>query len=169
MRRAAATTLAFVTLAGLAGGQGPAVMPVGDQLRLLRADRAVLDQLVDHGLRLADTGTPVGRADQCQKAARTLAVATRRAAADAEADRVTEFGGHLERVVREAVLPALADAAAVIPAESPDAAKLRDTQTRAALDLTEVRDALPSGTAVGDAPGVPALRTALQVLLDRLK
>src|SRR5207249_8434309 len=108
----------FLGLAAWAGAQGPVARSAADQLQLLRTNRGLIDGLIDDSVKLAGANTPVDRADACQGTARRLAGAVEQAAAAGNPDRVAEFGGHLERAVREGLVPTLEDAK--VPPESPD-------------------------------------------------
>ncbi|HEY3787474.1 MAG TPA: hypothetical protein VGL71_01410, partial [Urbifossiella sp.] len=77
MIRAAFTLVISVALCAWAGGQAPghAVLTAADQLRLHRANRVLLADLVDRGIELGKASHPIDRADECRKTVRVLGVA----------------------------------------------------------------------------------------------
>lgn len=159
MTRPALTAVVLAALAAWAGAQPPTA--AADKLRLHRANRTLLTDLVGSGVRLATADHPVDRAEACQQTARALGIAVRRAAEASDADRTAELAAHLESLVRDGLVPILDDATRTIPAHSPDAERLRTVRTKAAADLAETDAALPAA----DAP----LRARLGELRDRLK
>lgn len=163
MTRPTLTAVVFVVLAAWAGAQGPTT--ASDKLRLHRANRTLLTDLVGGGVRLGAADHPVARAEACQQTARAVGIAVRRAAEANDADRVAELGDHLDALVRDGLVPVLDDATRVIPAESPDGARLRAVRAGAAADLGETEAALPAG----DDAAVRALRAKLADLRERLK
>ncbi|HEX4608495.1 MAG TPA: hypothetical protein VH092_09840 [Urbifossiella sp.] len=164
MTRPALTLAVLAALAAWAGAQGPAPT-AADRLRLHRANRTLLTDLVGGGVRLAGADNPVARAEACQQTARAVGLAVRRAAEARDADRVAELGDHRDALVRDGLVPVLEDATRTIPAASPDAARLRAVRAGAAADLDATEAALPPGD---DAP-LRALRGRLRELHDRLK
>lgn len=142
MTRTALTAVVLASLAAWAGAQGPT--PAHDKLRLLRANRTLLTDLVGSGVRLAAADQPVARAEACQQTARAVGLAVRRAAEANEADRVAELGGHFETLVLDGLVPALTDADAVVPRESPEGVRLRAVRAGAAADLDAIDAALPA-------------------------
>src|SRR5262249_44457965 len=141
MFRAGVSLAVFLGLAVWAGAQGPA-LSTGEQLEMLRDNRAVIDGLIDQSVEMAAADTPLKRAAAGQRTAGTLAGAVAREAERGNADRVAEFGGHLETVLRDALVPNLDAARQTIPPESPDAPRLKKIRDDARLDLDGVRDAL---------------------------
>jgi hypothetical protein len=158
MTRPALTAVVLALLATWAGAQGPTT--AADKLRLHRANRALLTDLVGSGVRLAAADQPVTRAEACQQTARAVGLAVRRAAEANEADRVAELGDHFNTLVGEGLVPALTEADAVVPRESPEGVRLRAVRTGAAADLDAVDAALPPDG---------ALRAKLAELRERLK
>ena len=137
MIRLAYTSLAFVVLAAWAGAQAPprAALSAAEQLRLHRANRVLLADLVDRGIDLGGANHPVDRAEACRKTARVLGIALVQAADANDADRVAELGSHLEVVVREGLVPMLDEAKRFIHPASPDAVRLKVVQESAVNDL----------------------------------
>ena len=168
MFRAGVSLTVFLALAAWAGAQGPA-LSTGEQLEMLRANRAVIDGLIDQSVEMAAADTPLKRAAAGQKTAGALAGAVAREAGRGNADRVAEFAGHLETVVRDALVPNLDEARRTIPPESPDAPRLKKIRDDARLDLDGVGEALGAPGKVGDDATVQELRRKLGALRDALK
>jgi hypothetical protein len=168
MIRLAYTTLAFVMLAAWAGAQGPprAALSASEQLRLHRANRVLLVDLVDRGIDLGVANHPVDRAEACRKTARVLGVALLQAAESNDADRVAELGGHLESVVRDGLVPMIDEARRNIHPASPDSARLKLVRDTAASDLDGATK-LPEKLA--DQPQVKDVVGKLGGLKERLK
>jgi hypothetical protein len=170
MSRVALTLAVFLGLAAWAGAQGP---PPGlDPARnreLLRTNRALLNQLIDHGVELGGADSPLKRATICRESVRWLAGEVGEAVAAENPDRVTELGGHLEAMIRDGLAPNLDNARQTITPESPDWARLKATRENALGDLDGVRDALAAPGKVGDHAKVKDLRGKLDGLRERLK
>jgi hypothetical protein len=170
MRRATFTLAIFLGLSAWAGAQGPApVLTAAEQLRLLRANRILLTELVDRGVELGAADHPLKRAEACQRTAHALVVALGRAAEGQDADRVAELGDHLEQVMRDGLVPSLDEATGIIPAESPDAVRLKAVRDGAAFDLEAVRAATAETGAVGDSAKVKTVRDKLDDVRKKLK
>jgi hypothetical protein len=139
MIRLAYTSLACLALAAWAGAQAPprASLSAAEQLRLHRANRVLLGELVDRGIDLGGASNPVDRAEACRKTARVLGVALVQAADANDADRTTELATHLEAVVRDALVPLLDEAKRNITPASPDAARLKAVRESALKDLSD--------------------------------
>jgi hypothetical protein len=168
MRRLALILTAFLLLSAWAGAQGPAPL-AADQVRLLRANRVLLGDLVTSGVELGSTDDPVNRAAACHGAAHALGVALRRAAEASDADRVAELGGHLDRVVRDGLVPILDEATKTIPPDSQDAVRLKAIRVNAAGDLDSIRTSIPADGAFSDSAKVRDLLGKLDALRERLK
>lgn len=160
MTRPALTAVVLASLAAWAGAQGPTPTTAAEKLRLHRANRTLLTDLVGSGVRLAAADQPVSRAEACQQTARAVGLAVRHAAEANEPDRVAELGDHFNTLVSEGLLPALTEADAVVPRESPEGVRLRAVRAGAAADLDAIDAALPTDG---------ALRTKLAELRERLK
>ena len=168
MVRGGVIALVFLALSGWAGATGPVrpALPAAEQLRLHRANKTLLTDLVNNGVALGTTEGTVDRAIACQAAARALGVALSRAADDNDSDRVVELGSHLELVVRDGLVP-LFDAARVhITRESPEYARLLKAQEGAASNLDDVRDAIGK---LGDNAHARDISTKLTGLKEKLK
>jgi hypothetical protein len=169
MRRFGLTSLVLLALAAWAGAQGPqqASLSAADQLRLHRANRVLLADLVDRGIELGRASHPIDRAEECRKTARALGVALQKAADADDADRVAELGNHLELVVRDGLVPSLDEAKRHIHPMSPDAARLKQVQETAAGDLDGTWTAIQAKLA--DHAKVKDVAGKLGGLRDKLK
>jgi hypothetical protein len=147
MVRAAYILAISLALSAWAGAQGPehSALSAADQLRLHRANRVLLIDLVDRGIELGKASHPIDRADECRKTARVLGVALQQAAEKEDADRVAEIGNHLELVLRDGLVPMLDDAKRNVHPMSPDAARLKLLRENATDDLVGVSTALRGG------------------------
>ena len=105
----------------------------------------------------------------CRKTTGTLAGVVGRAADEGNADRAAEFGGHLEAVVRDALIPTLDEGRRTVPAESQDAARLRELREQTWTDLGVLRDGLPTTGKVGESEQVKQLRGKLDALRKALE
>ncbi len=168
MLRWSVTFFACLALAAWAGAQGPP-LSVDVQLRLLRENRTLLNDLVNQGVALSAADDLVGRTEKCEETVRTLGAAIRRAAEAQNADRIAELGDHLNGVVNEALIPNLEEGSRSIDPSSPEAARLNAIRTRAAGNLGDLRDSLPATGTLGDTEQVKTLRSTLAGLEERIK
>jgi hypothetical protein len=171
MGRSGATLAVFLVLAAWAGAQSPGapVLTAAKRLELHRANRTLLADLIDGGVKLANAERMPDRAETCQKTARALGIALRKAAEARDTDRVAELGEHLTAVVRDGLVPILTEGTRTIPAESPDAGRLKAVRATAAKDLDEARSAIsPAGTGPGN-DRIRAVAGTLDGLWEQLK
>jgi hypothetical protein len=158
-------------LAAWASAQGPAPgRTAAEQLRLFTGNRALLEALVDRGLKLSGGPKPADRVDVCRAAVADVGAAVRRAAGDPDPnpDRVAELTEHLLRLVADGLTPALAAAFAGVPEQSDGykaLAKLREDSRR---EVTKVLDALPADGPLGRSAAVRATRAGLAAAADDL-
>lgn len=169
MFRAGYTFTVILVLSAWAGAQGPAPLTADAQLKLLRANRVLLADLVTGGVELGKADGPVARAEKCRQTAHVLSIALERAARADDADRVAELGDHLDLVMRDGLVPVLDEAKALVPPESQDAKRLTETRERAVGDLDWARAALPADGTVGGSDKVRALAGKLDGLREKLK
>jgi hypothetical protein len=162
-------TAVLLALAAWAGAQGPAPLPAAERLRLLRANRTLLTDLVTSGVELGAADGPVSRAAACQKTVHHLSIALERAARADDADRVTELGDHLDRMLRDALAPVLDEATQTVPPESQDAKRLKAVRESAVGDLDWARSAISADGKVGGSAQVRTLADKLDGLRDKLK
>jgi hypothetical protein len=169
MTRTALTLFALAGLSVWASAQNPAPgLTAGEQLRLFQSNRTLLDGLIDHGLKLSDANTPLDRADECRKAADTLGLALRQAAAESDADRVAELSDHLTAVVRDGLTPSLAQARRDIHPASADFERLKRVHADTHQSLAETRQALQSDEGVGRSARVRDARAKLADAADKI-
>ncbi|MBP3957987.1 hypothetical protein J8F10_22255 [Gemmata sp. G18] len=137
---------AFFALAAWVGAQGPPPAPVltaADQLRLLKTNATLIDNLVDHGVALSAADSVDKRAEQCRNASKALANAIHDAADKQEAERVAVLTDLFREVMRDGLLPTLKDGKRTVPPGSPAAMKLRDVREASVQDIAELKTALP--------------------------
>lgn len=165
MTRLVLLGVVFVGVAAGAGGQGPPpALPPATRVKLFKADRALIESLVDHSLELAAKDDPQDRAEECRRTARTLVNYLARVAQDErDADRVAELAGLLAEVVRDGLGPNWQQARREIAPGSPREAELLRTRAAAAADLAAARNAVPTPLAQH-----PRVRDAL-ARLDELQ
>ena len=143
MKRLTLTLAAFALLSVWADAQtAPAPVLAADRLRLLQANRDLLEDLLDRGLKLDAASTQLDRADQCRLALGTLTDALNRATEEpaVDADRVAELTDHLTELVQSGLAPTLAGARAKVQAASPGKEQLTRIETAATTDLTAVQN-----------------------------
>ena len=170
MVRVGSTLAFFLALSAWAGAQAPqrTALSADEQIRLHRANRVLLAELVDRGIELGKANHPVDRVEECRKTARVLGVALQQAAEKDDADRVAELGNHLEIVVRDGLVPMLDDAKRTIHPMSPDAVRLKSIRENAAGDL-EWASTVPSTGKLGNNSRVRDIVGKLGGLLEKLK
>ena len=169
MARVPLLLVSFAVLAAWAGAQGtsPPLNPA-DRVKLFKTDRALLDQLVNHGIDLSKADNPLKQAQECQATARTLAVYLRRAAEDEKnPDRVAEMAGLLAEMVRDGLAPNLQVARQTFPATSPQGKQVAELGETVLKDLDDW--AAPPAGKVGESEKVKAALEALSALKAKLK
>ena len=162
--------VSFAALAAWAGAQGPPPpLSPADRAKLFKADRALLDQLIDHGIGLSNFDNHLERAQECRKTAKTLANYLERAAKDEQdPDRVAEMTGLLTELVRDGLAPNLAVARQTFTPTSPQGKLVAELGETAVKDLDDVKAAIPAGK-VGDDEKVKAALAALAALRPQLE
>ncbi len=162
MTRTLLTVVAVLLAAAWADGQ-TAPRLAADQVRLLHANHALLEDLVDHGVKLSNAAGTLDHAAECRRAVATLGHALAAAADDPHADpsRIAELTDQVADLVRDGLTPTLAAARAQIRAGSPGAEKLVGIETAAAADLAGCRQAVPADGRVGRADAVRRARARL--------
>jgi hypothetical protein len=168
--RPVTTLLTFLALAAWAGAQGPPPGPTAaDRLKLLRANHMLIENLVDHGIGMADADTPLKRAAQSRRTAQMLANEVQAAADGQNAARVAELSGHLDAVLRDALAPNLDRAARDAAPGSPAESEVKSLRAAVLADVDGIRGAIPAGGKVGDDAGVRDARRKFESLRDKLK
>jgi hypothetical protein len=87
---------------------------LAEQARHFQRNRGLVTDLVDGGVSLAKADEPLGRAECCNRLAKTLATEISLAAGDREGDRVADLGAHLQALLKVGV----ADNLRVVRAQS---------------------------------------------------
>ena len=165
-------TLSVVGVVALAASaQGPpAGRSAADQLRLFRTHHSLLNRLLDQGLRLAEAGDALDRADRCRDAVLAVSAALADAANEPDADpsRVAELSGHLATLVRDGFGPALAEAAGVHREGSDGFKRLVELRARASEDLVKAQRVFRAEGAAGRSGQVRAARDELDAAVKGL-
>lgn len=162
MTRTALTLVAVALAAAWADGQ-TAPRLAADQVRLLHANHALLEDLIDHGVKLSNAAGTLDQAAECRRAVATLGYALAAAADDPHADphRVAELTDQVADLIRDGLTPTLAAARARVQAGSPGATQLAGIEAAAAADLTGCRQAVPGDGRVGRADAVKQAQARL--------
>ncbi|MCS6864807.1 MAG: hypothetical protein RMJ56_18425 [Gemmataceae bacterium] len=149
MARALFTLLILVALATWAAGQHPgtAAAPAPeDQLRLLRANRSLIGNLVSEGVEMANTShSTAARVEHCRRASRSLINAILQAAERGDAERVVMLTNLFGDFVRDGLSPLLEEVKARIDPQSPEGERLGVIQQQARADLQELKLTLTTG------------------------
>jgi hypothetical protein len=162
MRRAMLTLIVFATLSVWAGAQNTAPLTAEIQVKQFKANRDLIQNLVDHGINLSNADSPLTRAEACRLTSLTLVNSLERAAGAEDAERVAEFGNLFGEIVRDGLVPNLEAAKKHITDDrSPDAGRWRTVKDDARRDLEAVRKAIVNAGKVGDNDKV---KTALQLI-----
>lgn len=164
MRRALFTLVAAAALCAWAGAQGPATLSPADQVKLLKANRILIGNLVDDGLSLANAGNETQRAEACRGTALSLANALKSAARDEDPDRVAELAGLMTAVIRDGLVPNLEVATRTVQPNSPQAVQLAEVKKNAARDLDDVVAAVPADGKLAAHPKVQVALSELNAL-----
>lgn len=163
MARACYLLTVFAALSAWAGAQNPAApapLTAEDKVRLMRANGTLVDTLVRDGLTLSRATNPEDRATQCRGAALSLLRAIEDAAKAEDAERVAELTGLYREVVRDGLLPTIAEAQVGVTPESPAGQRLRGLRLSTTNDLTGLKAAIPAGKIADN----PRVRDALKSL-----
>ena len=170
MCRAGVTLAVLLGLSAWAGAQGLAPgLTAADRIRLLKANRAVLADLVGSGVELAGADDPLARAAAAGKTVRVLGAAFKAAAEAGDADRAADLGDHLNTAVRDGLVPVLDRGRETIPAGSPQAKELAKLRAAAARELGDFRAAVPAAGKVAESPAVRGVCDQLDGLREKLK
>lgn len=115
-----------------------------EKLQLLQANRDLLEDLLDQGVRVADANTPLDRAGECQRSTDRLAREFREALARSDADRADEIGDHVEKIVVDGFLPNFETARRDSKPGSPDYERVQAMHRDAAASIDKLTASLPS-------------------------
>ena len=149
-RRALFTLVAFMVLSAWAGAQGTAMLPAATQVKQFKNNRILIESLVFHGIDMANADGSLRRAEVCHQTARTLANQLNRAADDQDPDRVAELATLFGEVIRDGLMPNLAEAQKSITPGSPAGRELKEISGHAGSTLSEVRKTLETPGKIGD-------------------
>jgi hypothetical protein len=139
-------------------------LPAAEHVRLFQQHRLLVETLVDHGLGLAASQTPLERAEECRRTVRSLGQALQRAAAEQDLGRCRQLTDLLGSMVTEGLASNLREAARWIPPESPEARRLQDIRDRSRAELVSLRQQLSQQELEGELPG--PLHNAIEQLLQ---
>lgn len=168
MRRTVLTLFVFAALSAWVSAQGQPVLTAEIQVKQFKTNRILIETLVDHGIDLSNADNPLQRADACRQTARTLANYLERAADEGDAERVAEFAGLFNLVIRDGLIPNLNESKRTIAPESPDAKRLKTVNQLARDDLKTIQAKIPTDGKVGDHEKVKSALAALQELIGKL-
>jgi hypothetical protein len=160
--RTALTLTLFAGLSLWASGQDRAP-DFHQQLKQLEANRLLLDQLIDHGLNLSSAekgGNSLAKAEECRLAAATLVAALKAAPGD-DPERVAELCDHIAAVVRDGLVPNLAQAGKDIPPGSQEYKRLTEVSSGSSEDVAALVAAFPTGDRLDKSSKVADARTRL--------
>jgi hypothetical protein len=148
--------MAGLTLAGLPEA-GPA-QP--SRLDRLRADLALIEALVDGGLKLAGEENPLRRAESCNSLAEKVAREVKRATAAKDRTRAADLGRQLQALLERGVARNLGLAQSGMPEDSLLIPEMRRLGEKAVAAMAPAMEDL-EGAAEADSP---EMRQALQGL-----
>lgn len=163
MARIALTLALFAALSAWAGAQTANPRNAAEDLRLLRKNATLLEELIDRSVGVGDATNTLERIEECRKATITLRVALRDAAEapNADADRVAELSGHLTTIVTDGLIYNLDEAQRTIPPGSPDFPRLRAARKQALDELTRAQQVFPATGKLAESPQVIAAQRKL--------
>jgi hypothetical protein len=169
MRRSVLTLVIGAALSAWVSAQGPPLLSADVQVKQFKANRILIENLVDHGIDLSNADSPLRRAEACQRTAGTLAHYLARAAGNEDPDRVAEFANLYSAVVRDGLVPNLNEAKrGITDPKSPDAGRLRAVNEQARRDLDEVRKSIPTSGKVGEHDKVKSALVIIEELAGKI-
>jgi hypothetical protein len=169
MRRSLVTLVVFAALAAWAGAQGsPPPLDAATQEKLFKSNKILLENLVDHGIKLAKAENSLERAKECRSTATTYANSLDYAATiEQDPDRVVELAGLMREVVQDGLLPNLNEAQREIRPGDPRYAEFLKVRENAARDLDNLAR-IPTDGKVGGSQEVKEAIAALLALKSSL-
>jgi hypothetical protein len=171
MARSLYLLIAFVALAAWAGAQGPMPPPplsAEDKLRLHRSNSALIGELVRDGVKMSRAGRTVDRAARCRDASQSLVNAIKEAAKAENAERVAELTALYRDLVRDGLVPVMAEVKRNVTPESPDAKALGEVRGHAVRNVSDLKTAIPTGK-LADSPRVKDALKQLDELAEQLQ
>jgi len=160
MKRSLLTLSFFAGLAAWASAQSPSVGPSpAEELKMLKANGTLMEDLLGHGVRVADANTPLDRAEKCRDASASL----KRAIEDAgdDPDRIAELAEYLAEIIRDGLAPNLATARDQIHPGSQDYGRMSKIHTEVRQDFALYQQAIPSDGKSGRSSRVKDARQKL--------
>ncbi|CAN5520752.1 hypothetical protein BH11PLA2_BH11PLA2_20300 [soil metagenome] len=152
-----------ITLAIWADAQnGPPAPIAADHLRQFNTNQALLTNLVDHTVELANAGGSLQRAEACHRVMTDLSNAMSVAVTAQDSPRVAELNEHISNIVNDALVPSLRTAKRDIPTTSPDVVKLTELHTQASNDMVRIEGSIPQIGTLGSSVLVKDSRTKLE-------
>ncbi len=168
-RRTLFSLLVFTVLAAWASAQNASDgLTAADQLKMLKANRPLIEDLVRHGLALSAVNTPLDRAEEARQAAERISDELREAARTGDADRFAELGPHVETLLAEGCLPNLREAGKTIPPQSEGFERYRETHKKVRDGLSRSLNAIPTDGEISKSKSGQVVREKLKGLLDSL-
>lgn len=142
----------------------------GEQLRLFRGNRSLLEHLIDQSLKIANTSTGMDRVAACSTATRVLGQIVSDTATDptSDPDRIAELTEHLTELVSQGLLPTLSQVREEVPAGSQEAARLQELQKSTWEHLLGVQTALTGGGPLGRSTAVQDARQKLVAAIQTM-
>lgn len=117
----------------------------GLQLALARRDRAMIEIVIDRGLKAAAAADAVARAEELRAGAQAVEMGLATAIREGDDDRIGELGDRLVAIYADGLTPAFRSAVTGHDnPESPGFARVRELRTRARDDVLRVRALLPA-------------------------
>ena len=145
--------------------EAPQTAPTAaEQLRLFQTNRQLLEQLLNHGVRLSESTSSLQRAEESRAATMTLAAAVQAAARGDTPERVAELGDHLGTIWTVALLPTLTQARQEINPVSPEYRRLQHLQQQAIIDIDRIEEQFQQADSLP-----PLIRQQLQRIRQQLQ
>jgi hypothetical protein len=168
--RTPAILIFAIALSVWASADDPARGPTAaEQLQLLRVNRSLLEDLLDHGLKLSDANTLIDRAEECRRSARTLSESLKwETENQADPNRVAELSDNLAVLVNDGLMPTLAEAETTIPNDSQDYKRLQEVRITADRELRDLEQAIPTVGPLGKSRQVQEARTRLSDVIRKM-
>jgi hypothetical protein len=165
------TLLVFAGLATWADAQSaPPAITGGERLQLFRANHKLLEQLIDHSLKLSNADTKLAQAEECRQALVSLTneLNTVGAATSADPDRVAELSDHMSDLIESGLAPTLQVVREQVRNGSPGAAQLDRIEKQATTDLDNLRTQLILDSRLSKSKKVEAATTRLKAMTKQI-
>ncbi len=158
-------------MAAWSDAQVSAPVLAADRLRLLHANRDLLEDLLERGLKLNAADGKLDRAEECRRALVTLSGAIDRATEEpaVDADRVAELTDQLTDLARSGLAPTLVEVREQVAAGSPEAERLAHVEADAAADLTTVETNFLLDPRLANSPKLAASQARLREALAEVR